>query len=134
MGKLRVAKLEEAFKQEISRLIQHELKDPRIGFTSVTRVVVSGDLRYVTGYVSVLGSDEEKKTTLEGLARATGFIRSELGRRIRLRYTPELTFRLDESIAHGLELTSFIDRLREGAKSHDSTCPSRDKDRSTTEQ
>ena len=123
MGKLRVAKLEEAFKQEISEIIQRELKDPRIGFVSVTRVTVSGDLRHVTAYVSILGSKEEKTNTLAGLARATGFLRSELSRRIRLRYTPELIFRSDESIAHGIELISFIDRLREGAE-HDDHTPS----------
>lgn len=127
MGKLRVAKLEEAFKQEISEIIQRELKDPRIGFASVTRVAVSGDLRHVTAYVSILGSEEEKKNTLAGLVRATGFFRSELGRRIRLRYTPELTFRSDESIAYGVELTSFIDRLREGADHDDQIPSSRDK-------
>ncbi|MDK2926592.1 MAG: ribosome-binding factor [Bacillota bacterium] len=117
LGKLREAKLEEAFRQEISALIQREVKDPRIGFVSVTDVDVSGDLRHVTVYVSVLGSAEEKKATLAGLERATGFIRSELGRRIRLRYTPEIVFCLDESIARGVELTNLITRIQkeEGA-------------------
>lgn len=133
MGKLRIARLEMAFKQEISELIQHELKDPRIGFTSVTRVTVSGDLRYVTAYVSVLGTEEEKETTLEGLTRATGFLRSELGKRVRLRYTPELSFRLDNSIAQGIKLTGFIDRLQEGAKNYDNTTPSGNKKPSSTE-
>ncbi|HHV07934.1 MAG TPA: 30S ribosome-binding factor RbfA [Firmicutes bacterium] len=133
MGKLRVAKLEVAIQQEIGELIQRELKDPRIGFASVTKVTVSGDLRYANVYVSVLGNDEEKKETLEGLGRATGFIRHELGQRIRLRYTPELTFHLDESIAHGIELTNFIDRLQEGAEKNDNTPPSRDKKRPKSE-
>ncbi|HHY92291.1 MAG TPA: 30S ribosome-binding factor RbfA [Firmicutes bacterium] len=117
MGKLREARLEEAFRKEISSLIQRELKDPRIGFVSVTAVDVSGDLRHVTVYVSVYGRPEEKKNSLEGLERATGFIRSELGRRIRLRYTPEVVFRLDESIAHGVELANLITRIQkeEGA-------------------
>ncbi|NLG86924.1 MAG: 30S ribosome-binding factor RbfA [Firmicutes bacterium] len=130
MGKLRVARLEEAFKQEISDIIQHEMKDPRIGFVSVTRVALSGDLHHVTAYVSILGDEEAKKSTLVGLARATGFLRSELSRRIRLRYTPELTFKLDESIAYSIELTSFIDRLREGAE-YDDIPSSRDKNRSS---
>jgi len=132
VGKLRVAKLEEAFKQEISQLIQRELKDPRIGFTSVTRVTITGDLRLATVYVSVLGSEPEKKSTLEGLTRATGFIRSELSRRIRMRHTPELTFCLDESIARGIELTGFIDRLREGAQNHGHTSVPGNKNRPTT--
>ncbi|HKM39969.1 MAG TPA: 30S ribosome-binding factor RbfA [bacterium] len=132
MGKLRVAKLGEAFKQEISQIIQLELKDPRIGFASVTRVLVSGDLRLATVYVSVLGNKEEKKNTMEGLIRAAGFIRSELGRRIRLRYSPELTFCLDESIAHGIELTGFIDRLQEGAKDHAYSAATKNKNHPST--
>lgn len=129
MGKLREVKLQEAFRKEISDLILRELKDPRIGFVSVTRVDVSGDLRHVTAYVSVFGSDEEKKSCLEGLARATGFIRSELGRRIRLRYTPELVFRLDESIAYGVELTNLISRIQkeEGAGRDDTNGDRADK-------
>lgn len=121
MGRLREAKLQEAFRKEMSDLIQRELKDPRIGFASITRVDISGDLRHVTFYVSVLGSEEEKKATLEGLKRASGFVRSELGRRIRLRYTPEISFRLDESIARGVELTNLITRIQkeEGAGQSD---------------
>ncbi|MGI6604192.1 MAG: 30S ribosome-binding factor RbfA [Firmicutes bacterium] len=117
MGKLREAKLQEAFRQEISDLIQRELKDPRIGFVSVTAVEISGDLRHATAYVSILGSEEEKRASLEGLRRATGFVRSELGRRIRLRYTPELEFRLDDSIAYGVKLANLIGQIQkeEGA-------------------
>jgi ribosome-binding factor A len=127
VGKLRVAKLEEAIKQEISSIIQRDLKDPRIGFISIPRVVVSGDLRHATVYVSTLGSEEERDKSLVGLQRATGFLRSELGRRIRLRYTPELTFQLDKSIAYAIELSNFIDQLREGAESDDHTPSAGDK-------
>lgn len=132
MGKLRVAKLGEVLKQEISQLIQRELKDPRIGFVSITQVMVTGDLRCATVYVSVLGNETEKEITIEGLARAAGFIRSELARRIRLRHVPELTFCLDESIAYGIKLTEFIDRLQEGAQNDDHTSASTNKNDLTT--
>ena len=119
MAKVRVLRLEQAIKQEISSVIGNGLKDPRIGFVSITHVTVSGDLRYATVYVSILGTEEERKESLLALKRATGFLRTELSRRIRLRYVPELSFQLDKSIAKAIELTSFIDQLQEEARKSD---------------
>ena len=80
MGELRVRKIQEFIKQEVSRIILQELKDPRLGFVTVTDARITGDLREATVYVSLFGSDEEKKNTLAALSKAQGYIRSEVGK------------------------------------------------------
>lgn len=94
MSKIRTGRVGEQLKKELSQIIQSELKDPRVGFITVTGVEVTSDLSQAKVYISVLGNDEQKENTLLALGRATGFIRSEVGRRIRLRHTPELLFKL----------------------------------------
>ena len=91
----RINRISEEVKREISNIIQGELKDPRLPeFVSVTSVNVTRDLRYAKVYISILGNDEEKKAALQGLKNAAGFIRREIGQRIKLRNTPELKFEL----------------------------------------
>src|SRR6476646_630554 len=87
--------------REISVLIQRELKDPRLGFVTITSVEVPPDLRYARVFYSVLGTPEEQKGTQQALEHASGFLRHELASRLDLRYVPELAFRNDPSIAHG---------------------------------
>ncbi|HHY36129.1 MAG TPA: 30S ribosome-binding factor RbfA [Firmicutes bacterium] len=108
---VRQQRIREAYKQELSQLIQRELKDPRIGFVSITDVEVSGDLRQVKVYVSVFGDEQGKEETMEALDRARPYLRSEMGKRVRLRYTPELFFYLDESIERGVRLKGLLDKL-----------------------
>jgi ribosome-binding factor A len=98
MGTKRAARVKEAMKKEISDILQREIKDPGIGFVTLTDVEVSKDLRYVNVYVSVYGSEESKKESMEALERAKGFIRTEIGKRIRLRHTPEISFHFDDSM------------------------------------
>jgi ribosome-binding factor A len=88
----------EAIRTEISEMLVRELRDPRLGFVTITDVEVTTDLRYARVYISVLGSSKEKATSLLALQHASGFIRTQLSHRIALRYMPELSFRLDESI------------------------------------
>lgn len=109
----RPERLAEAIKKEVSALLRDELKDPRIGFVSITAVKVSKDLRYAEIFASVFGEPAEQKQTIAALAKAQGFVRSELGRRIRLRYTPEITFKLDQSIGHGARLIKLMEEVRE---------------------
>lgn len=110
----RKKRLEEDLKREITSILQLELKDPRVSrLTTVTDVELSGDLRYAKIFVSVLGSEEERKNTLEGLGKATGFIKSEIGKRVRLRYIPEITFNLDLSIQKGIEMAQIIKKVQE---------------------
>ncbi|MEW6574313.1 MAG: 30S ribosome-binding factor RbfA [Bacillota bacterium] len=113
----RAARLAAAIKEEMADILQNELKDPRLGFVTVTRVEVSADMRYAKVYYSVFGSPEELDATLTVLQRAQGFIRSVLGQRIRLRYVPEITFKIDPSIDYGVRVTRILDELkREGAR------------------
>ncbi|MFC4103522.1 MULTISPECIES: 30S ribosome-binding factor RbfA [Paenibacillus] len=114
MAKIRVGRVGEQIKKEISTIIQTELKDPRIGFITVTGVEVTGDLSQARVFLSVLGNDEQKEETLKALSRSTGFIRSELGKRIRFRHTPELIFKFDSSIEYGSRITSILGQLNDG--------------------
>lgn len=111
MAKFRVGRVGEEIKKELSMILQTELKDPRIGFITITGVDVTNDLSQAKVYLSVLGSDEEKEETLRALDRASGFLRSELGRRIRLRHTPELLFKFDESIDYGSRIETLLRNL-----------------------
>ena len=104
-------------KQEISQIILQELKDPRSGFVTVTKVEMTGDLREAKIFVSIMGKDEALKDTLQGLKSSLGFIRREIGKRIRLRFTPEISFALDNSLAY----ISHIQELLIGLNRNDKT-------------
>lgn len=98
----RLERINELLRQEISSLIRRELKDPRVGgLVSVTEVQTAPDLRSAKVFVSIMGEEEERRATMDTLARAARFFRKELGLRVRLRYIPALSFQLDESIARG---------------------------------
>ncbi len=109
----RPERLAEIIKQEVSDMLRNELKDPRIGFVTITEVEVSSDLRHAKIFFSVLGPEEEAKASLEALNRARGYVRSELGRRIRLRYTPEIYFTLDHSIQRGIRVMELLHEVKE---------------------
>ena len=114
----RVLRVAELIKREVSQLLLSGIKDDRVGvgMASVTNVDVSGDLQHAKIFVSVYGSDEERARTMEGLKSATGFVRSELGRRIRLRRTPEVVFLDDRSIERGTQVLSLLNRLSQERK------------------
>jgi ribosome-binding factor A len=95
MGR-RPARLGEAIREEVSQLVSYELKDPRLGLVTVTRVEVSPDLSHARVYVGVLGSEAERRKTLEALAHAAGFVRRELARRLAIRQVPEVDFKYDK--------------------------------------
>ncbi len=97
----RQEKLGELIAIELSELLRTRVKDPRVGFASITHVEVSGDLRHAKIFVSVMGTPEEQAATMKGLKNATGYLRHELASRIVLRYMPEIVFKLDTSIAEG---------------------------------
>jgi ribosome-binding factor A len=107
----RSERLGEIILAEISDLITRDIKDPRVGFVTFTRVEVSDDLRYAKVFVSSLGSEQEKARTLQGLSSATGYIRRHLGRALHLRYTPDITFLLDESLEHGARIAQLLRQL-----------------------
>ena len=105
---LRIEKLQELIKQEMSKMLLTDLKDPRIGFVTVTDVEMTGDLREAKIYVSIMGGQDEVKNSLEGLNSALGFIRREIGQRIRLRFTPEISFALDTSLDYGDHIQKLL--------------------------
>lgn len=100
--------------KELSVIIRQEIKDPRIPLmTSITAVEVAPDLKTCKTYVSVMGTEQEKKDAIAGLRSAEGFIRRQLAKRLNLRNTPEITFRLDESIAYGVTMSHLIDEVNQ---------------------
>jgi ribosome-binding factor A len=103
----RVDRLAEEIREAIAGLLSTGLKDPRIGFVTVIRVDLTADLRLARVYVGVLGGTTERSKTLEGLKQAAGYIRRELGRRIKIRHTPEITFVYDT----GLEATDRVAQI-----------------------
>ena len=116
MSKKRERRLGELLKQEISQIILREVKDPRIGFVSITKVEVSGDLKHAKVRVSVYGSEQEKAETMKGLQQAQGFIRKLIGARLTTYHTPEIIFRYDESIEHGVHISQLIKEVRKKDK------------------
>ncbi len=112
MTKHRANRLGETLKEEISQMIREDLKDPRIGFVTVTSVEVADDLGHAKVFVSVLGDAQKTKESLEALKRASGFVRSEIGKRIRLRHVPEIVFKYDSSIEHGAHIAELLREVR----------------------
>ncbi|QSJ20251.1 30S ribosome-binding factor RbfA [Nostoc sp. UHCC 0702] len=110
----RVSRVAELIKREVSQMLLNGIKDDRVGtgMVSVTDVDVSGDLQHAKIYVSIYGTEEAKAATMAGLKSATGFVRSELGARVRLRRTPEVTFIEDRSIERGTKVLSLLNQLQ----------------------
>src|SRR5688500_8421073 len=104
----RLARVAEAVREVASETILFELRDPRVKFVTVTRAEVSGDLQHAKVYVSVMGTPGEQQKTLKALRHAAGFVQSKLGDRLQLRFTPALTFVLDEGAKKSIEVTRLI--------------------------
>jgi ribosome-binding factor A len=111
----RMARVAELIKREVSQMLLNGIKDDRVGsgMVSVTDVDVSGDLQHAKIFVSIYGSEEAKAETMAGLKSATGYVRSELGQRIRLRRTPEVIFIEDRSLERGMRVLSLLDRINQ---------------------
>ena len=110
-NKTRLGRIDEEYRKEISNIISYKLKNPNVtGLISVTKVKVTNDLKYAKVYVSILNS-KNIKDTLAGLKKSSGFIRSELARKVNLRNTPELIFELDDSIEYGARIDSILKEI-----------------------
>lgn len=112
----RTEQVAEAIKVEVSKLIQGELRDPRLGFVTVTRVEASPDLKYAKIFFSVMGDETVKAETLKVLRRASGFIRHELSHILTLRYTPQLVFEFDVAMEHGDKIQRLLMQLEQEEK------------------
>ena len=107
----RVSRVGETMKEEIADILRKKVKDPRIGFATITSIAVTRDFRHAWVQITVLEGETAEKETLLGLARASGFIRSELGRRLRLRRIPDLTFQCDSQIKKTQQVLALLDTL-----------------------
>ncbi|WP_347860587.1 30S ribosome-binding factor RbfA [Salimicrobium sp. PL1-032A] len=113
MSELRANRVAEQIKKELGDIISKKIKDPRVGFVTVTDVDVTGDLQQAKVFITVLGNEGNTHDTLAGLAKARGFIRSEIGQRIRLRKTPEIMFEVDETVERGNRIESLLKELND---------------------
>lgn len=113
MSNIRANRVAEQIKIEISDIINNKIKDPRIGFLTITDVEVTGDLQQAKVFFSVLGDEEEREESLLGLSKANGFIRSEIGQRIRLRKVPEIIFEYDVAHEYGNHIDALLRELEE---------------------
>ncbi len=116
MSTQRTGRVQEALRQEISKIVQQELKDPRLGFITITHVELTKDLRFAKVFFSVLGTQKEKVKTLKGLVSAKGHIKGLLADRVKLRYMPEIVFKLDESYEHAQEIYDILGKLKKERK------------------
>lgn len=118
MGR-RAERLAEEIREQVAQMIASGLKDPRLGFVTVTRVELAHDLGHARVYVGVLGSEAEREKSLQALRQASGFVRRELGKRLRIRHTPEIDFRYDK----GLDATDRVARLLEEDRLRSTAAP-----------
>jgi ribosome-binding factor A len=109
----RSEKVADLIQKEISQMLVKSIKDPRIGFVTITKVSVSEDCRFAKVYFSVAGTLAERERSMKGLDSAKGFVRKELGRRIRLRYTPEILFQFDPSIEYAIHMGELIQTIQQ---------------------
>lgn len=116
---MRQEKIQEQLVHEISEMIQRELKDPRLGFITLTGAEISRDLRHAKVFVSVMGDDEAKKQSLKALNNASGMLRGEFARRAHLRVAPELDFVADEGIARGQRIFELLHSVEADLKPRD---------------
>ena len=107
----RMRRVDEAVREVLSAAITQELKDPRVGFVTVTAVETSPDLRHARVFVSVLGAERKRERSLEGLQAAHSVLQARLARELRMKRTPQLTFEYDPSVERGVQMTKLIDEL-----------------------
>ncbi len=115
-----MTRINDEIQKELANIIRSEIKDPRVGsMTSVIRVETTSDLKYCKVFVSVLGNEDEKVNVMKGLKNAGGFMRHLLAERINLRNTPELVFKLDDSVEYSVRMSKLIDEISKNAVSGD---------------
>lgn len=104
----KIKRLEKAIKEKLALLIEQQVKDPRIDFVTITDVEVSSDLRHADVYVSVMGEEDEAKEALLGLESAKGFLKKHLGKELRVKYLPELSFKYEQTAQEALRLQEIM--------------------------
>ncbi len=112
MSSQRAGRVQEAIRQEVSKILHEEIRDPRLGFLTITGVELTNDLRYARIYFSVLGEDKKKRLALKGLNSAKGHIRGLIGDRIKLRYVPDIEFKIDETLARTQHIYDLFEKIK----------------------
>lgn len=113
---IRSERVEGQLRKEISKILQEDIKDPRIGFVTITRIDLTKNLRYARIYFSIMGDDDVKEESLKGIKSSIGFIRKLIAERMNLRYVPELYFKLDNSIEYSINLEKTFERIKHERK------------------
>jgi ribosome-binding factor A len=108
---VRLERVSKAMKQEIGHLLSHEMNDPRIGFATVTRVEVASDLRSAKVHVGVIGDEKVRKSTIVGLRHAVGYLQREVASRLRMKFTPMLSFFIDDGPANSVRISRLLDEV-----------------------
>jgi len=108
----RLSRVEEACKEELSEILQREIKDPRVGFVTITDVKLTADLRHARVFISIFGSEQEAEQSMDGLESAKGYLRSQLGRHLRLKYLPEIEFVHEHIAEDALRLNELMKQVR----------------------
>ena len=116
MARLRVEKVQEAIQHEISNMLLHDVKDPRIQFVTVTSVELTDDMSYAKVFISMYGPEEKQEETWKALNKALGFMRTEIAKRIRLRFAPTLILQKDKSMEYSTHIQSILDKINKEEK------------------
>ncbi|HEX21168.1 MAG TPA: 30S ribosome-binding factor RbfA [Actinobacteria bacterium] len=111
----RLARVKKNIKEAVGMMLELEIKDPRIGFTTITDVDISADLRHCKVFFSTLGEAEDHQRALAGLQSASGFIRGELGKHLRMKYTPEIEFIFDNSVERGARIEEILNNIKKNS-------------------
>lgn len=119
MSSQRPGRVQEAIRQEVSKILQYEIRDPRLGFLTITGVELTNDLRYARVYFSVLGDEKRVKLAMKGLNSARGHIKGLLGDRIKLRYMPEIEFKYDDTVARTQHIYELFDQINKEKREDD---------------
>lgn len=110
----RPERVAEEIRKEIATMLFGEIHDTRIGFVTITKVQLSKDMRQAKVYFSMMGTEEEKEKTMQGLQSASGYMRREIGKRLKLRYFPELAFKFDDSLEYASKIEKIIKDIKSG--------------------
>ncbi len=116
----RQQKLRELLKEQVSEILHRELKDPRLGFVTVTDAEITADLRYAKVFVSIMGTDDERESSMAVLKNSQRFVRQAFAKRVSMKVLPEIEFRLDTSVDHGVRILELLEQI----KREDKTEPS----------
>ena len=116
MSSQRSGRVQEAIRQEVSNIVREQIRDPRLGFLTITGVELTNDLRYARIYFSVLGDEKAKRLALRGLNSAKGYIKGLLGDRIKLRYMPDIEFKIDETLERTQHIYDLFEKIKKEKK------------------